>query len=92
MRLRRAPIKNIAPPPAEGRVCVRVTRAGLLNLYIIRKTGMKLKRTRTHSIVKDYETIQKFLSDMGYDISKLKLEPLVKIKLAIQDVIDEINL
>jgi len=53
---------------------------------------MKLKRTRTHSIVKDYETVQRFLSDMGYDVSKLKLEQVVKIKLAIQDVIDEINL
>ena len=29
---------------------------------------------------------------MGYDVSKLKLEQVVKIKLAIQDVLDEINL
>ena len=53
---------------------------------------MKLVKTTTHSKVKDYETIQKFLSDMGYDVSKLKLEQVVKIKLAIQDVLDEINL
>jgi phosphoribosylformylglycinamidine (FGAM) synthase PurS component len=53
---------------------------------------MKLKRTRTHSIVKDYETVQRFLSDMGYDVSKLKLEQVVKIKLAIQDALEEINL
>jgi hypothetical protein len=55
---------------------------------------MKLERIKEKipTLVQEYAILDTYLKGLGYDVSKLKLEQVVKIKLAIQDVIDEINL
>jgi hypothetical protein len=44
------------------------------------------------TLVQEYKMLETYLTGLGYDVSELTLDQTVKIKLAIQDVIDEINL
>lgn len=55
---------------------------------------MKLVKNNTAemSLVEQYNILNTFLTDLGYNTRKLTVEQLVTIKLAIQNVIDEINL
>ena len=55
---------------------------------------MKLEREERAipSLVREYELLEQYLRGLGYDTDVLTMEQSIKIKLAIQDLLEAIEL